>query len=156
MADAINTCPNLLITRTFSKTWGLPSIRLGYIISQKDNIKALLNIRGPYDVNQFATVAINAALDNPQYTHNYVSEVMTQSKPMLEAYLKQKGVDYWHSTANFLWTFPDNATAVEQHLRQNNILIRPKISAEGQMGLRITIGDLPQTEHLIRILNQVL
>ncbi|MGB1272236.1 MAG: pyridoxal phosphate-dependent aminotransferase [Endozoicomonas sp.] len=156
VADAVMEHTNLVITRTFSKTWGLPSIRMGYIISHSDNIKALLNIRGPYDVNQFAAVAISAALDDPQYTHRYVKEVMEQSKPILEAFLKQKTINYWPSVANFLWVFPNNVDTVEQHLRQNDILVRPKADNGGRKGLRITIGDEPQTRHLINLLEKVL
>ena len=156
LARKVNEYPNLLITRTFSKTWGLPSIRLGYIISHKDNIEALLKVRGPYDVNQFASVAINAALDDPFYTQRYVREIMDLSKPLLEAYLKQKGMNYWPAIANFLWVFPENPETVEKHLRQNGILVRPKKDSTGNTGLRITIGDKPQTERLIKVLEQAL
>lgn len=156
LARKVNEHPNLLITRTFSKTWGLPSIRLGYIISHKNNIEDLLKVRGPYDVNQFAAVAINAALDDPFYPLRYVREVMDSSKPLLEAYLKKKSIDYWPGTANFLWTFPPNPESVEQFLRKQGILVRPKKDHSGRLGLRITIGDKPQTERLILTLEQVL
>ena len=156
VADVVNEYPNILVTRTFSKTWGLPSIRLGYIISHPDNINALLNVRGPYDINQFAAVAINAALDDPHYTLNYVREVIDQARPMLEAYLKKKQIDYWPTVANFVWAFPENPEKVEKHLRQHNILVRPKADQNGKPGLRITIGDSPQTEHLIKVLEGIL
>lgn len=156
VADKVMEYPNILITRTFSKTWGLPSIRLGYVISHPDNIKALLNIRGPYDVNQFAAVAINAALDNPEYTQQYVKEVMAESKPLLEQFLEQQGISYWPSTANFIWAFPDNPDAIEQHLRDHNILVRPKADQSGRKGLRITLGDITQTQYLIDRIQEVL
>ena len=156
VADVVNEYPNILITRTFSKTWGLPSIRLGYVISHPDNIDTLLNVRGPYDINQFAAVAINAALDDPHYTLNYVREVIDLAKPMLEAYLKMKQVDYWPTVANFVWAFPEEPDKVEQHLRQHNVLVRPKSDLNGRTGLRITIGDSPQTEQLIKILDNIL
>lgn len=156
VADAVNEYPNLLITRTFSKTWGLPSIRLGYIISHPDNINALLNVRGPYDVNQFAAVAISAALNDPGYTFRYVDEVVHQAKPLLEDYLKEKQIDYWPTVANFIWAFPDNPDALEQQLRKQGILVRPKKDLNGRTGLRITIGDYSQTRRLIEVLDQSL
>ncbi len=156
IADKVMEYPNILITRTFSKTWGLPSIRLGYVISHPDNIKALLNIRGPYDVNQFAAVAINAALDHPEYTRQYVREVMEDSKPLLEQFLDQQKIPYWPSAANFIWAFPDNPDAIEQHLRNYNILVRPKADQSGRKGLRITLGDITQTRHLIDKVQEVL
>ena len=156
LAQKVNEYPNLLITRTFSKTWGLPSIRLGYIISHKNNIEDLLKVRGPYDVNQFAAVAINAALNDPLYTQLYVREVMDTSKPLLEAWLNKKSVDYWPGAANFLWVFPPNPDEVERSLREQGILVRPKKNHDGKLGLRITIGDKSQTLRLIQALEKTL
>lgn len=156
VSDLVGDYPNLVITRTFSKTWGMPSLRLGYVISHPSNIQALLNVRGPYDVNQMAIVAIRAALSHPEYTHSYVAEVMEQSKPLLESYLKEKGVDFWPSGANYLWTFPKNSAQVNQALLDHHILVRPKTDAAGRNGLRITLGTLEQTRRLISVLDTVL
>ncbi|WP_257287110.1 histidinol-phosphate transaminase [Endozoicomonas sp. SESOKO2] len=156
VADVVEQYPNLLISRTFSKTWGLPSVRLGYVISNSGNIRALLNVRGPYDVNQLAVVAIDAALSNPGYTELYVKEVMEVSKPMFEDFLNRKGIDYWPSVANFIWTFPNNPDEIEKHLRAHHILVRPKADESGRVGLRINLGNEAQTEFLIRTLSLIL
>ncbi len=148
--------PNIVVTRTFSKTWGIPSLRFGYLMADEANINALLSVRGPYDINQLAVVAARAALDNPEDTDGYVKAVMTQAKPKLEAFLDKKKVPYWPSQANYLWVFPDDPSAVEKHLIAANILVRPKADADGNMGLRITIGTVDQTECLIAVLGQVL
>lgn len=155
-SDLVGRYPNLVITRTFSKTWGMPSLRLGYIISHADNIRALLNVRGPYDINQMAIVAIRAALAHPEYTQTYVAEVVKEAKPLLEKFLDEKGVEYWPSGANYLWTFPPNADAVNQELIKHNILVRPKADSDGRPGLRITIGTVEQTKRLISVLKTVL
>ncbi len=149
----VNALPNLFITRTFSKTWGLPSLRFGYLISSPENITALCNVRGPYDVNQLAVVAAMAALDNPEYTKEYVDEVMLQSKPILEQWLDGQGIEYWPSRANYLWCFPDNPGQVESFLREQGFLVRPK-SYQQKMGLRITVGTCEQTERLITVWGQ--
>ena len=156
VADVVDQYPNLLITRTFSKTWGLPSVRLGYVISNEENIRTLLNVRGPYDVNQLAVVAIDAALSNPGYTEQYVKEVMEVSKPIFEDFLNEKGIDYWPSVANFIWTFPDNPDEIEKHLRAHSILVRPKADESGRVGLRINLGNKAQTESLIQTLSQII
>ncbi|WP_252177367.1 histidinol-phosphate transaminase [Endozoicomonas sp. 4G] len=153
VADVVEQYPNLLIIRTFSKTWGLPSVRLGYVISHSENIRTLLNVRGPYDVNQLAVVAIDAALSNPGYTERYVKEVMEVSKPMFEAFLNRKGIDYWPSVANFIWIFPNNPDEIEKHLRAHRILVRPKADEKGNLGLRINLGNKAQTESLIETLS---
>ena len=155
VCDVVQQYPNLLVTRTFSKTWGLPSVRLGYIISSKDNINALLNVRGPYDVNQLAVVAINAALTNPEYTQEYVKEVLEVSKPMLEEFLDTRNIEYWPSVANYVWVFFDSPSLIEQTLKKANILVRPKTDHQSRLGLRISLGNKQQTEHLINTLASV-
>jgi histidinol-phosphate aminotransferase len=156
VADLVDQYSNLVITRTFSKTWGLPSLRFGYVISAAANILALLNVRGPYDVNQMAIVAVQAALDNPEYTQNYVREVMEESKPLLEKFLDQQKIDYWPSGANYIWSFPPNAEALDQALQNAGILVRPKADAEGRLGLRITLGTKEQMERTIAVLKAAL
>jgi len=149
VADLVSQYPNIVITRTFSKTWGMPSLRLGYIIAAKENITALLNVRGPYDINQLAVVAIRAGLSNLDGIESYVEEVMHESKPMLERFLEQKQIPYWPSGGNFIWAFFKDSDRVEAGLREAGILIRPKANSDGVMGLRITIGSVAQTIRLL-------
>ena len=156
VVDYINEFDNIFVTRTFSKTWGIPSLRMGYLISQEKNITALLNVRGPYDINQFAVVAVRAALENPKYTLEYVREVMDESKPALEKLLKEKNIPFWKSDANFIWAFPQNANALELKIREAGILIRPKANLQGDIGLRITLGSIAQTTKLIELLADLL
>lgn len=154
VADLVDRYRNLVITRTFSKTWGLPSLRFGYVISAAENILALLNVRGPYDINQLAIVAVQAALDNPEYTQNYVREVMQESKPLFENFLDQHKIPYWPSGANFIWAFPNNPQAIDQALQAAGILVRPKADAEGRMGLRITLGTKEQMLRTIAVIEK--
>lgn len=152
----VDQYPNLVITRTFSKTWGIPSLRLGFVISCSDNIQALLNVRGPYDINQLAVVGVRAALENPEYTQAYVNEVMTISKPAFEQFLTRTHVPFWPSTANYIWCFPVNPDAINQALIENHILVRPKADGDGRMGLRITLGTLVQTQRTIGVMEAAL
>lgn len=145
---------NIFITRTFSKTWGIPSLRFAYLMASPESIHALCNVRGPYDINQLAVVAANAALDHPEYTQQYVEEVMGQAKPLLEQWLENSGIEFWPSGANYVWAFPQNPELLANHLTQNNILVRPKIYCN-QTGLRITIGTLAQTQKLIKFWSEL-
>lgn len=147
---------NLFVCRTFSKTWGLPSVRLGTIISSAENIEHLLKVRGPYDINQFAEVAVNAALDNTEYMQSYVREVLEDSKPLLENYLRSKEITYWPSVANYLLTLPKDPESLVQKLKQRNILVRPRTSPDGTPAVRISIGTLEQTQKLIAALEEIL
>lgn len=154
VVDLCDSYPNLVVARTFSKTWGLSSLRLGFLITNKENIDQLLKIRGPYDINQLAVVAVEAALENPSYTKQYVQEVMKKSKPALEKWCKGRKIEYWPSVANFLWTFPPRAKELADFLQSKNILVRPKKDALGRLGLRINLGSIEQTEILINALNE--
>ena len=139
---------NLFITRTFSKTWGIPSLRFGYLMAAAESVRALCNVRGPYDINQLAVVAAEAALDKPADTQRYVAEVMEQAKPLLEQWLDAQGIDYWSSCANYLWVFPASPEALNRYLSERGFLVRPKAYGE-QLGLRVTVGTLAQMQHLI-------
>ncbi len=155
VCDLIDEYPHLFITRTFSKTWGIPSLRFGYILSHQSNINALLSVRGPYDINQLAVVAARAALDNQHELQQYTREVMEQSKPLLEEYLAQQGVEFWSSEANYLWVFFAQSDAVERALRDKGILVRPKKDKNGDVGLRITLGTLEQTKRVVDVLSRL-
>ncbi len=152
VAEYLDEYPNIVITRTFSKTWGIPSLRFGYLMASKENVTALLSVRGPYDINQMAVVAARAALDNPEYTERYVHEVMTESKPLLEKFLDEKNIIYWPSCANYIWMFPGSPDYLEKKLVEANILVRPKLDASGVTGLRVTLGTVEQTRRLISVL----
>jgi len=155
IVDCLIEYPNLVVARTFSKTWGMPSLRFGYLMAAKESIAVLLGVRGPYDINQLAVVAAKAALDHPEYTNDYVDEVMSKSKPLLESFCDARGLLFWPSNANFLWVFPAAPEEVEAHLVSAGILVRPKVDQDGNVGLRVTIGSLSQTERLIAELEKV-
>lgn len=149
VVDLVDRYANLVIARTFSKTWGLPSLRFGFLVTQKNNIQQLLKIRGPYDINQLAIVAVEAALKEPDYTKDYVREVMDQSKPLLERWLNINHIDFWPSSANYVWAFPSRASELAAFLQEKSVLVRKKKDQQGNLGLRITLGNLDQTERLI-------
>lgn len=151
----LNELPNVFVTRTFSKTWGIPSLRFGYLISSADHIRALCNVRGPYDINQLAVVAAEAALDNPDYTEAYVDEVMQRAKPQLESWFAKQGIEFWKSTANYIWAFPNDAEKLNEYLNKHGVLVRPKAYAN-KLGLRITIGTVEQTQALISLFDSYL
>ena len=152
VADLVETYSNILVTRTFSKTWGLPSLRIGYLIAAKENIEALLKVRGPYDINQIAVVALRAAFKHQDSVRGYIDEVMQQSKPRVENFLRENNIKFWPSSANFLWVFFKNSQLIEKALFDAGILVRPKQDANGEMGLRITLGTVEQTDHLLSVL----
>lgn len=154
--DLIDGYNNLFITRSFSKTFGLPSIRAGYLLSQEENIKELLKIRGPYDINMFAKIAVLAALDDLDYIKDYIKEVMEKSKPKLEEFFKKNNVKFYPSSVNFLLIKPDNSKKAADLLQSEGILIRPRKGPNIEGTLRISIGTFENTERFIKAYSKLL
>lgn len=156
VANEISRFTNLFVCRTFSKTWGFPALRIGALLSCDANIRALGSVRGPYDVNQLAAVAVRAALANKQYMLSYVDEINNKSLPRFIDYLRSEKIDFWPTSANYILCYFSGPAALEKRLRAKNILVRPKKDEKGVLALRITIGTLDQTEQLIRTLKELL
>lgn len=156
LVDSIVELPNIFVCRTFSKTWGFPSLRLGYLLSAEANIQALCCVRGPYDVNQLASVALDAAMSDPKYVWDFVEEVNKRAKPKFEEFLNARGIVFWPSSCNFIFCYFEDPAGLEKGLRAKGILVRPKKDAKGVLGLRITIGTLAQMEQVIKALTELL
>lgn len=153
--DELARLPNIFLTRTFSKTWGLASLRIAYLLSAKENIDGLCCVRGPYDINHLAVVALRAALKDTKYVFDFVNEVNKVSKPAFEKFLHRKGIRFWPSACNFIFCYFDKPDELEARLRERNILVRPKKDAEGIWGLRVSIGTMEQTSRLISELEEL-
>ena len=153
--DLVEKYDNLYIMRTFAKAFGLVSIRAGYLISQENNIQELLKIRGPYDVNMFAKVAILAALDDVKHMEDYIKEVMENAKPKLEEFLKKKEVFFYPSVANFLLLKIPNPDKIIEGLKSKRILLRPKPVPNGEIAVRVSIGTLEDTDRFIKAFSEV-
>jgi len=154
--DWVNELDNLFITRTFSKTWGLAALRLGYVISQQRNIEQLLKIRGPYDVNMLAVVAAQEALKEPEFMHEYIKEVEEIAKPKLLNYLSDKGIRFWPTQANFVLVYPPDGVELAAGLGKQGIRTRPRGGPGIDGTVRITIGTEQDTHKLIAALDKVL
>jgi histidinol-phosphate aminotransferase len=152
----VQTHANLFITRTFSKTWGLSALRLGYVIASEENITHLLKVRGPYDVNVPAVLAVRIALEYEDDMQTYVKEVMEHAKPHVEAFLKQHGMHFWSSNGNFILFYPPENTDYYTALKQYGILVRPRQDAAGVPCIRVTIGTLKQMQHFCAVLEKII
>lgn len=148
--DYINEYKNIFITRTFSKTWWMPSLRIWYIISNKDNINELLKIRWPYDVSQLAIVAIEAALKNKKYVDNYINEVLNTSLPLFINFLEKNKIKYWPTQVNFVLFYTKNSKKITIELEKKWILVRPREWANINDTIRITLWTKKDTLKLIK------
>ena len=155
-ADALAYLPeysNLIMLRTFSKAYGLASLRIGYMVAQEELIRQVLQVKQPYNVNQLAQVAAQAAFEDDTFLEQTL--VSTQAgKSHLEQALQRLGVHYWPSQGNFLLLDAGiKAEVVYNHLLQHGIQAR---LTEDPYTLRITVGREEHQHHLIFMLEDIL
>ncbi len=93
--------PNVFITRTFSKAYGLAGLRIGVLIGDAEQMSSLRRACSPYNVNAVALACLQEALADQIYIQQYVTETL-QSRARLESVLTTRGIPFWPSQANFV------------------------------------------------------
>jgi histidinol-phosphate aminotransferase len=91
-----------------------------------------------------------------KYMEDYVKEVMEEPKPKLEKFLKEKGIFFYPSAANFLLLKVSNHQKIIEYFKSQNILLRPKPAPDGKEAIRVGIGTLRDTERFIKVYTSLL
>lgn len=151
--------PNLLVSRTFSKAYGLAGLRIGFGIAQPE-LTALLNrIRQPFNVNSLAQAAAIAALNDTAFLQRS-AELNKQGYIQLTNAFKEMGVDYVPSAGNFILfkiSDEENSGARTSHeLLKRGVIVRPVASYGLPHHIRVTIGLPEENTAFIEALKQVL
>lgn len=151
---------NLFVVKSLSKNMGIAGLRPGYVISQAKNIAQLRKIRGPYDLSSLSAVAMKALRYKEVVADikNYVLEVMTVSKPTIEAFYQENGIRYFPSSAGFhLLEFADKKQRdgfVAFLKKQHEILVRPRPDPSNTV--RVSIGTKQDTQKYIEAFSDFL
>ena len=150
----IPTHPNLFVSRTFSKLYGMAAMRLGCLFSHESNIAWLHKAQSPYSVNALAAMAAREAIRDQAYVLNYVTEVLA-ARELLCVGLEKLGIPYYPSQANFVLarTGP-RAIEIRDRLRERNVLVRDR-SYEIEGCLRVTVGTREQTRRFLKALGEI-
>jgi histidinol-phosphate aminotransferase len=147
--------PNLFVSRTFSKAFGLAGLRVGCLLSQPENIAVVRKGQSPYSVNSLGVLCASEAIEDQEYVRSYVRDVLEAREILLQG-LGELGVRFYPTQANFVLTeFGDRAAQVCAALRERGILVRDR-SAELPGTVRITVGTKSQTGKLLAALGEVL
>jgi histidinol-phosphate aminotransferase len=154
VAAYIRDYPNLVITRTLSKTWGLAGLRFGFIIAHPEIIRELQKIRGPYDVNAIASIAAQAALENQSSFLEYANEIRTISRPLICDYLRSKAIPFWETFANFVLIHHPEAAKLYDIFLDSGIRTRPRSGPNIDKTIRITIGTKDEILKVIECLDR--
>ena len=144
--DLIERVPNLAVTRTFSKAYGLAGLRLGMLAAHETQMHWMRRVISPYSVNGLALACLPTALEDEAYLRWYVDEVL-RGRDLFAAALRYVGIYYWPSEANFLLVkIGAKHKEFVAAMRRRGVLVRDRSTDPGCAGcVRITIGTLGHT-----------
>ncbi len=147
--------PNLVITRTFSKAYGLAALRLGYAVSSPEIADVLNRARLPFNVNTIAAKAACAALNDHEHVKKTVL-LNQQGMRQLKQGLQILGLSYIPSIGNFITIDVNAAATVYQQLLYEGIIVRPLTAYGMPQHIRVTVGTLEQNERFLAAMHKLL
>ncbi len=156
MFSLLQRYPNLIITRTFSKAYGLAGLRLGYVVSCASIAKLLQRVQPPFAVNEAALTAASAALDDPDFVRSSVENNARGLKQMQHG-LTALTIEHLPSSGNFI-TFDckHDTTALYEGLQKKGIIVRPLHAYGLNRHLRVTIGTQEQNHRFLNNLEELI
>lgn len=148
--------PNLVVTRTFSKAYGLAGLRVGYSVSHTDVAGLLNRLREPFNVNSLALAAAEAVLDDDDYLQRSLA-VNRAGMQQLEAGLRSMSLSFIESAGNFIAVdFARDAAPLYQAFLQEGVIVRPVGVYEMPTWLRISVGLPEENERFLVACRKVL
>lgn len=140
---------NLLVTRTFSKAFGLAGLRIGYLAGAVSLVSGLRRIYNPKSVNTLGQVGAVAALGDLDYLHDFLAEVRA-SKEILRSFFDAREVEAHITSANFVVVRMPEVHKTLAALQERGVYVRDRSSYPGLDGcLRMTVGTQAQTKRLL-------
>jgi histidinol-phosphate aminotransferase len=146
--------PNLIVTRTFSKGYGLAGLRVGYAISHPDVANLLNRVRQPFNVNQLALVAAEVALQEQEHLEKTVL-LNRYGMQQMTAAMKTLGFNFIPSLGNFISIEVGDGAKVFDKLLRQGVITRPLAAYAMPQHLRVTVGTERENERFIQALTQV-
>ena len=147
--------PHLIITRTFSKIYGLAGLRVGYAVAAPEIADLMNRVRQPFNVNNLAIAAASSALDD----HLFVAESYALNRRGMEqiiAGLKRLGLEHIPSHGNFVTFAVPDAEAINRKLLAQGVIVRPVGGYGLPHHLRVTIGLETENARFLAALERAL
>jgi histidinol-phosphate aminotransferase len=155
-ASFVEARDNVVMTRTFSKIFGLGGLRIGWGYGPADVMEVLNRLKGPFNVSGAALAAAKAALEDEAYTEHCRAE-NEKWRGWLAAELGKIGIPSDPSFANFIlirFGSADEALAANTHLQNNGLIVRMVANYNLPEALRITIGDETACRQIVTALTE--
>lgn len=148
-AGLVRTFDNLLVTRTFSKAFGLAGLRLGYVLGQPKALAVLDLVRNGKDVNALAQVAGIAAVGDRAYLRAYIDEVKV-ARAWAADQLRGLGYEVRETLGNWLLIKTHDPGLLVDVLREGGVLVRDRSSLPQMAGwVRVTVGTRAQMAEFV-------
>lgn len=147
---------NLIVTRTFSKAYGLAGLRVGYGISNSQIIRYMETIREPFNVNSLAQVAAMGALKDKDFLARS-KRVVREGRKFLYSELKTMGVRYVPSVTNFLLIeLGPKSGEIAEKLLKKGVIVRNMKSWGLENFIRVTMGKKEENKRFIKELKKII
>jgi histidinol-phosphate aminotransferase len=153
----LDSFPNVVVGRTFSKAFGLAGLRIGCLVGAPATVDPIRRAVPVYSVSIAAVAAVQAALQDLDHLHDYLRQVI-ESKTMLYAACDQLGLSYWKSRSNFVLVCAgDRVDALVTGAFARGVYLRDRSTEPGCAGcLRIATGIVEHTRRAIAVMEEVL
>ena len=151
----VRTYPNLVITRTFSKVYGLAGLRVGCAFASREVADLMNRVREPFNVNSVALAAAAAALEDREFVARSC-EVNRSGMRQLVSGLTKLGLEFIPSYGNFVTFRVASAARVFQRLLEAGVIVRPLGGYGMPEHLRVTIGIDSENARFLESLEQAM
>lgn len=156
-SQSLDTYPNLIITQTFSKAFGMAGIRLGMLFASEKIIKILNRIKPPYNVNELTQQRALRGLQNYSEIKKQVIDIKNERERLSKALVQLKYVSkIYPSDANFLLIKVDDADQKYMELIGKGIVVRNRSKQPlCENCLRITVGTALENQNLLKAFKEL-
>lgn len=156
MASRWREIPNLFVSRTFSKAYGMAGLRIGLLMGNLEQMSVVRRGSSPYNLNSVALACLPAALADQQFIRDYVAQTV-EGRCDLERELAAWGIRLWPSRANFvLFLLGERCKPFIRDMRERGLLVRDRSSDPGcQDCVRVTVGLREHNEKMLANLREV-
>ena len=157
MAPNWRQLPNLFVSRTFSKAYGMAGLRIGVLMGNPEQMSVIRRASSPYNLNSVALACLTDALADQEFVRDYVAQAV-DGRRELEGELSAWGIRFWPSHANFvLLHLGERGKPFISRMRERGILVRDRSSDSGcQDCVRITVGRHEHNQQMLTNLREVL
>jgi len=157
--EEVKATRNLIIMRTFSKGYGLAGLRIGYLLSARDNIDVLYKVKSCHDINIMALKTAQYMTEHQDILGDYVQEIKS-SKLLLEEFCTENNIGFTNSETNFIHIKGNlDMPFIKKRMADFGYLLRfngDGLPAVLEDSIRITLGPTPQIKEFLNRLKTVM